>query len=144
ARIQGASAHQEADAAESQKNSGQKRGVQAPLPSGDSGEKENPDGLAGNEQRGKARRYFLLSPMKRTVADKKEKYADDDAGANLRPGGSQPLGKAPGEENRARYQVAEARGVERRNRFHSVTNRKVGGTPDEVDGEKRKNDGGAM
>src|SRR6266550_4603823 len=144
ARIQGASAHQEADASESQKNSGQKRCVQAPPPGGDSGEQENPDGLAGNEERGKARRYFLLRPVKRAVTDKKEKYADDDAGAHLRPGGSQSLSKAPDEENRAGYQVTEARGVERRNRFHGVTNRQVGGTPDEVDGEKGKNDGSAM
>src|SRR6267378_5650688 len=144
ARIQGASAHQEADAAESQKNSGQKRGVQAPLPGGDSGEQENPDGLAGNEQRGKARRYFLLRPVKRAVADEKEKYADDDAGANLRPGRPQSFSQAPDEENRARYQVAKARGVERGNRFHGVTNREVRGTPDEVDGEKGKDDGSAL
>jgi len=82
--------------------------------------------------------------VKRAVADEKEKYADDDAGANLRPSGSQSLSQAPDEENRARYQVAEARGVERRNRFHGVTNREVRGTPYEVDGEKGQNDGGAM
>src|SRR6266478_5066026 len=78
ARIHGASAHQEADAAESQKNSCQKRRVQAPLPGGDSAEQENPDGLAGNEQRRETRRYFLLRPMKRAVADQKEECADDD------------------------------------------------------------------
>ena len=82
--------------------------------------------------------------MKRAVADEKEKYADDDAGANLRPGRPQSFSQAPDEENRARYQVAKARGVERGNRFHGVTNREVRGTPDEVDGEKGKDDGSAL
>src|SRR2546423_1484891 len=86
-RIQGASAHQEANASESQKNSSQKRRVQAPLSGGDGGEQENPDGLAGNKQGGQARRNSLLRPMKRAVADQKEECADDDTGAYLRPCG---------------------------------------------------------
>src|SRR5205807_9351006 len=65
ARIQSAAAHQQADASESQKDSSEKRSIPAPLPGSDSGEQENPDGFAGNEQRGKARRYFLFRPMKR-------------------------------------------------------------------------------
>src|SRR5216683_7269924 len=144
ARVQGASAHQEADAPESQKNSSQQRGVQAPLPGGECAEQENPDGLAGNEQRGKARRYFLLRPVERAMADKKEKYADDDAGADLRPGGSKTFCQAPDEKNRASNQVAEACGVERRNRFHGITNREVRGTPNEVDGKKGNDDGGTI
>src|SRR5229473_8691393 len=139
ARVQGASAHQEADASESQKNSSEKRRVQAPPSGGDGGEQENPDGLAGNEQRGKAGGHFLLRPVERAVADKKEECADDDAGANLRPSRSKTLCQAPGEQNRARYQVPEAGGVKRRNCFHGVTNREVCRSPDDVNGKKRKN-----
>src|SRR5260370_41554083 len=144
AGIQRAAAHQEADAAESQKDSSQKRRVQAPLPGGESGEQEYPDGLAGYEQRGKARRDFLLRPVKRAVANEKKEKADDDAGANLRPGGSKTLCKAPHQENRAGDQMAEARSIKRRNRFHGVTNGEVRGTPDEVDGKERKNNCHAM
>jgi len=38
----------------------------------------------------------------------------------------------------------EACGVEARNRFHGVTNREIRGNPDEVDGKKRKDDGGTI
>src|SRR5260370_35414713 len=78
------------------------------------------------------------------MADKKEKYADDDAGANLRPGGAKTSCQAPDEENRAGNQVSGAGGVKRRNRFHGVTNRKVGGSPDDVNGKKRNNNRDAM
>src|SRR5216684_214122 len=143
AGVQRAAAHQEADAAESQQDSCQKRRIQAPSPGGDCGEQEHPDGLAGYEQRGKARRDFLLRPVKRAVANEKKEKADDDAGANLRPGGSQTFCQAPREENCPGDQVAEACGVQRWNRFHGVTNRKVRGTPDKVDGKKGKGNGGA-
>src|SRR5437773_3852601 len=72
AGIQGASAHQQADAAESQKNSSQQGAVQAPSTSSGSAEQENPDGFASNEQRGKARRHFLLRPVQGSVANQKE------------------------------------------------------------------------
>src|SRR5437764_5929714 len=83
AGIQGASAHQQADAAEPQKNSSQQRAVQAPSTSSGSTEQENPDGVAGDEQRGKARRHFLLRPVQGSVANQKEEETDDEAGANL-------------------------------------------------------------
>src|SRR2546430_15232391 len=76
ARIQGASAHQEADASESQKNSSHKRRVQAPLPGGDRGEQENPDRLARDKQGSQASRKTLLRPMKRVVAAQR-KESDD-------------------------------------------------------------------
>src|SRR6266446_5722181 len=144
AGVKSASAHQEADAAESQQDSCQKRRIQAPSPGGDCGEQEHPDGLAGYEQRGKARRDFLLRPVKRAMADQKEEKTDDDTGANLRPGGSKTLCQAPHQENRAGDQMAEARSIKRRNRFHGVTNGEVRGTPDEVDGKERKDDGGTV
>ncbi len=69
AGIQRATAHEEADSADSQKNSSKKRGVQAPLARGESSEQENPDRLAGNEQRGETGRHFLFGPVKRAVTD---------------------------------------------------------------------------
>src|SRR6266481_3043974 len=144
AGIQSAPAHQQADASESQEDSRQKSSVQAPLPGGGSGEQEDPDRLAGNEQRSEAGRHFLLRPMKRAVADKKKEHADDDAGANLRPGRPKTFCQAPREENRAGGQVAKPRSVERRNGFHGIANREVRGAPDEVDGKKGKNNRDAM
>src|SRR5438552_2762782 len=144
AGIQGASAHQQADAAEPQKNSSQHGAVPAPSTSSGSTEQENPDGFAGDEQRGKARRHFLLRPMQGSVANQKEEETDDEAGAELGPGRPQAFREAPSKKNRAGGQVAQACGVERRNRFNGVTNREVCGTPDEVNGEKGKNDGGAI
>jgi len=82
--------------------------------------------------------------VKRAVADQKEEDADDDAGANLRPGGAKTFCQAPDEENRAGDQVAKARRVERRDRFHGIPNGKVRGTPDEVDGKERENNRDAM
>src|SRR5204863_4023703 len=140
----GASAHQQADAAEPQKNSSQQRAVQAPPTSSGSAEQENPDGFAGDEQRGKARRHFLLRPVQRAVANQKKEKTDDEAGADLGPARPQAFCEAPGKKDRASRQMPQACSVERRNRFNGVTNREVCGTPDEVNGEKGKNDAGAI
>src|SRR5438552_1892391 len=91
-----------------------------------------------------ARSSFVFRPMKRAVADQKEECADNDAGANLRPGGRKMFCQAPDEENRAGRQVAEAGGVEWGNRLHGITNRQVCGAPDEADGKKGKDDEGAI
>src|SRR5439155_10152604 len=133
-----------ADAAEPQEDSSQQRAVQAPPTSSGSAKQENPDGFAGDEQRGKAGRHFLLRPVQGSVANQKEEETDDEAGANLGPRWAKTFCQAPSKKNRAGGQVAEARGVERRNRFNGVTNREVCGTPDEVNGEKGKNDAGAI
>src|ERR1700757_2559519 len=72
AEIQGAPPHQQTDTAESQKNSGQKGAVQSPSTGSRSTEQENPDGFAGDEQRGEAGRHFLLRPVQRAVANQKK------------------------------------------------------------------------
>src|SRR6266704_4730445 len=82
--------------------------------------------------------------MKRAVADEKKECADDNAGANLRPGRPKTFCQAPREENRSRCQVAQPRGVEWRNRFHGIANREVRGAPDEVNGKKGENNRDAM
>src|SRR5437879_7234055 len=85
AGIQGASAHQQADAAEPQKNSSQQRAVQAPPTSSGSAEQENQEGFAGDEQRAKARRHFLLRPLQRAAAIQKKEKTDDQPDADLGP-----------------------------------------------------------
>src|SRR5690242_184389 len=144
ARIQGASAHQEADATKPQENSSEKGGVQAPMTGGSSAKQKNPDRFAGDKQRGKSGRHFLLRPVQRAVTNQKEEKTDDEAGANLGPSGPQAFREAPGKKNGAGGQVAEPCGIERRNRRDCVTNREIRGTPNEVNGEKGKNDGGAV
>src|SRR5207249_12183773 len=76
AGIQGASAYQQADAAEPQEDSSQQRAVQAPPTSSGSAKQENPDGFAGDEQRGKAGRHFLLRPVQGSVANQKDKETE--------------------------------------------------------------------
>src|SRR6266403_3046890 len=144
AGIQCAAAHQQADTAEPQEDSGQKRAVQAPSTGSGSTEQENPDRFAGYEQRGKAGRHFLLRPVQGAVANQKEEKTDDEAGPDLGPGRPQAFREAPNKKNRAGDQVAQARGVERRDCLNGVTNREVRGTPDKVNGEKGKNDRGAI
>src|SRR5260370_36662355 len=82
--------------------------------------------------------------MECAVADEKEESADDDAGANLRPGGAQALGQAPEKENRACSKMSDAGRIERRNCLDGVTNSKVGGAADQGDGQERKHHGGAI
>src|SRR5713101_1274630 len=125
-------------------NSGEKRAIQTPLPGGGGGENEDPDGFAGDEQRGQTGRDLLLSPVQGAVSAKKKEGANDDAGADLRPGGPQALGQAPQEENNARSQVPEAGGVKRGNRFDSIANAEVRRAPDEIDGQKTKYDRSAI
>src|SRR5262245_13580951 len=82
--------------------------------------------------------------MQRAMADKKEENSDHDAGANLRPRGTQALGHAPHEKNGACKEMPEARRVERRNAFHRIANRQIRGSPDKVNGEKAKDNRNAV
>jgi len=106
-----------------------------------SGEQEDPNRLAGNQQRGQAGGYLLLGPMQRAVADEKEEDPDDEAGADLRPGGAQTFGQAPEKKNRTRGEVANSRRVERRNGFNGIANGQIRGAPNHVNGKKAKDDG---
>src|SRR6266568_3572213 len=115
-----------------------------PLLRGDRRKQEDPNRFAGNQKRSQAGWDFLFGPMQRTVANEKEEESNDDAGANLRPRGTQPLGLAPGEKNGACKEMPEARRVERRNAFHCITNGQIGGSPDEINGEKAKDHGNAV
>jgi len=110
------------------------------LPRRSSGEQEDPNRLAGYQQRGPAGGYLLLGPMQRAVADEKEEDPDDEAGADLRPGGAQTFGQAP-EKNRTRGEVANSRRVERRNGFNGIANGQIRGAPNHVNGKKAKDDG---
>ena len=105
---------------------------------------EDPNRFAGNQQRSQAGRNFLFGPVQRAVANQKKEEANDDASADLRPSGTQALGQAPGDKNGACKEMPEARGVERRNAFHCITNGQIGGSPNEVNGKKAKDDGNAV
>src|SRR5215470_7040610 len=80
--------------------------------------------------------------MQSSVAHQKEQQPDDDAGADLRPGGLLPFRQSPNEKRSARDQMAQARGVERRNRPDGVPDGEIRRTPDDVDGQKRQYHGG--
>src|SRR5690242_5875641 len=115
-----------------------------PLLRGNGRKQEDPNRLTGNQQRSQAGRNFLFGPVQRTVANEKEEDADDDAGTDLRPSGTQALGHAPGEKNGACKKMPEARRVKRRNAFHCITNGQIGGSPDEVNGKKAEDNSKAM
>ena len=86
----------------------------------------------------------MLGPMETAVPNEKKEKADDEAGANLCPCGAKALCQAPEEKNGAGGKMTEAGSVKRRDGFNGVTNGEIGGTPDQIDGEKSKNDGGAI
>src|SRR5260370_39452891 len=83
-------------------------------------------------------------PSARCRVRQEKRRRNDDAGADLRPGGPQALGQAPQEENNARSQVPEAGGGKRGNRFDSIANAEVRRAPDEIDGQKTKYDRSAI
>src|SRR5215831_16035240 len=115
-----------------------------PLLRGSGRKQKDPDGLAGNQQRGQARWDLLLGPMQRPVANEKEENADDDAGADLRPSGTQALSQTPCEKNGTGNEMPEAGGVKRRNAFNRISNCQVRGSPDEVNSKKARDDRKAM
>src|SRR5215471_20144746 len=80
--------------------------------------------------------------MQSSVAHQKEQEPGDETGADLRPGGLLPFRQSPDEKRRARDQMAQARGVERRNRPDGVPDGEIRRTPDNVDGQKRQHHGG--
>src|SRR5216684_787875 len=109
-RGESTSPHEEAHAAESQNEAGQQRCIGAPASGNDGKKQEYPERLAGDEARGEARRHLLLRPVQGAVATEKEESADDEAGADLRPGGPQALGKAPRQKNQAGDEVPDSGG----------------------------------
>ena len=82
--------------------------------------------------------------MQGAVATEKEESADDEAGADLRPGGPQALGKAPRQKNQAGDEVPDSGGVERGDGLHGVADGEIRGAPDQVDREKGKEHHGAI
>src|SRR5215472_1330637 len=82
--------------------------------------------------------------MQRTVADEKEEDPDDEAGAELRPGGALAFGQAPEKKNRARGEVANSGGVERRNGSNGIANGQIRGAPNQVNGKKAEDHGEAV
>src|ERR1700747_2936655 len=82
--------------------------------------------------------------MNQTVATDEKEKACDDAGAQLRSCRPQFLYEAPGNQERACNQVANAGGVEGRNCLHRVADREKRGTPDEPNGSECEQDGNAI
>src|SRR5262245_34157903 len=82
--------------------------------------------------------------MQRPVANEKEENADDDAGADLRPSGTQALSQTPCEKNGTGNEMPEAGGVKRRNAFNRICNCQVSGSPDDVNSKKARDDRNAM
>src|SRR5580704_16763176 len=90
-----ASAHEEADTSETQNDSGEERCVGSPLFCGGGKKQEDQDGFASDEKRSKTGGYFQFRPVQGTVATEEKESADENAGADLRPGGAKPFSKAP-------------------------------------------------
>src|SRR5215472_223503 len=107
-------------------------------------EQEDPNRLAGDQQRGQAGGNLLFRPMQRAVPDEKEEDPDDEAGADLRPGGAQTFGQAPEKKDRTRGEVPNSGRVERRNGFNGIANGQIRGSPNQVNGKKAKDDGEAV
>src|SRR5438445_6778230 len=74
--------------------------------------------------------------MQSAVADQEKQKSDDGAGTKLRPARTLALCDRPEQQNRARREMPEARGVKRRNGIDGVADRQVGGAPNNINGKE--------
>jgi len=81
--------------------------------------------------------YFR--PMQSAVADQEKQKSDDDTGAKLRPARTLPFCEGPEEQNRARDEMPEARGVKRAELNRRRSGSPGSGAPNNINGEEGGN-----
>src|ERR1700720_353871 len=74
------------------------------------------------------------------MTNQEKQKSNYQAGFDLPPGWTLAFYKRPHQQNRARDEVPEASGVERRNRGDRVANGEISRAPDDIDGEECDND----